>query len=259
MKDSDLIFGLMASINKSEYSVSDLKWLTKPFNISESSLRTTLSRITSKGTVESHKKGRNAFYKFSSKGKRISSNVSFSFKEPDWNNWDRSWMGVLFSVPVIDNSLRYHIRKKLTVYRFAPLYPGVWIRPHNKNEELENNLKDIITNRHCITVRFQSLSDISRKEVIRLWKLNDVNKSLGLGLKILDDKNRNLVSLSPENAFVDQMLTGGKIVNLLFKDPLLPWEFLPENWNGKQLRDKFSKWIKAVADISKPYWGEIFE
>jgi DNA-binding transcriptional regulator PaaX len=145
------------------------------------------------------------------------------------------------------------------MYRFAPLYPGVWIRPYNKNENLEAGLKDIINKKHCSIIKYHYLKGIGKKEVIRLWKLDRINKTLGSGLKLIDDKNSNLASLSPEKAFIDHMVTGGKIVNLLFKDPLLPWEFLPENWNGKQLREKFSQWIKAVAEISKSYWGKIYE
>ncbi len=259
MKNSDLIFGFIASMSKPEYSFPDLEWLARPFNVSENCLRTSLSRMVSKDILDSRKAGRNAFYKLSKRGQKIGGNVSFSFREPDWSGWDRSWTGVLFSVPNIENSFRYHIRRKLTAYRFAPLYPGVWIRPANKNESLKNNLSDIIKSKHCSIVRFKYLTSISKDEVIRLWKLKKINKILDSGLEIIDSKNRNLDSLSPEEAFVDHMLTGGKLVNILFQDPLLPDEFLPESWNGKELRDKFSVWIKAVSEISKPYWGKIFE
>ncbi len=259
MKNSDLVFGLMVSLGKAEYSIDDLKWLTGPFKVAENCIRTTLSRMVSKNVLESRKQGRNAYYRLNRKGQRIGSNVSFSFREPDWSGWDGSWTGVLFSVPGIKNSARYHIRRKLAAYRFATLYPGVWVRPYNINEDHENNLKDILNSRHCSMVRFQYLNDMGKEDIIRLWKLNEINEILGSGLKIINNKTRDMASLSAEEAFVDRMLTGGEMVNILFKDPLLPDEFLPEGWNGKGLRNEFSVWVEAVSERSRPYWSKIFE
>jgi phenylacetic acid degradation operon negative regulatory protein len=257
MKNSDLIFGLIASTGKPEYSYSDIEWLSKPFNVSENCLRTSLFRMVSRDILESRKNGRNTYYKIGKRGQRIGSNMSFSFRGSDWSGWDGSWTGVLFSVPNIDNSARYRIRRKLTVYRYAPLYSGVWVRPENKNENLENNLKDILKSKHCSIIKFKYLNGISKEEVISLWKLNKINKILDSGLKIINSKSKNLTLLSPEKVFIYYIITGGELVDILFQDPLLPDEFLPENWKGKELRNKFTVWSNAVSEISKPYWGRI--
>ena len=53
MKDSDLIYGIMASLGEDEYSVNYLKYLLSPFNVTDSSLRTVLSRMQKSGVIES--------------------------------------------------------------------------------------------------------------------------------------------------------------------------------------------------------------
>lgn len=101
MNNSELIFGIMSAYGHDDYSFYQLKHLTSPFGVTETSLRTSLSRMVKKQTILSRKEGKSAFYSLSKKGQRISSNVTFSFKELDWSSWDRKWWGVLFTVPEI--------------------------------------------------------------------------------------------------------------------------------------------------------------
>lgn len=62
-----------------------------------------------------------------------------------------------------------------------------------------------------------------------------------------------------EQALVEKMVVGDEIVNILFKDPLLPEVFLPEEWKGKELRQGFIEWDNEVTNISRPYFWRIFK
>ena len=257
MNASDLIFALIATINKSEYSIADLKWLTAPFGLSDSNLRTNLSRMTTKGLLHSQRVGKLAYYSFGNKGAKIRSNVSYSFETPDWSNWDESWIGILFSVPDIEKEERYKIRKKLTAYRFAPFFSGVWIRPYNEAEKPEINLKSRSSTKHCKTIRFFPVEKFGNEDINRIWKIALVNQNLTNGLKLLREKYNELTKLTPEQAFVNKILIGNQIVHLLFTDPLLPDRFLPSDWKGNKLRKEFTEWDKKVSEISKPFWSNI--
>ena len=52
------------------------------------------------------------------------------------------------------------------------------------------------------------------------------------------------INFSPKYALQEKMYTGGIIVDLLFKDPLLPDIFLPKDWKGDELKKKFKIWDK---------------
>lgn len=259
MKESDLIFGLMATFNKKEFSISYLKYLTEPFKITESSLRTNLSRMTRKDLLKSRHEGKRAYYSFGRRGKTIKSNVALSFKSLNCSRWDNSWLGVLFSVPDIKKSERYYIRKKLLAYRFVSLYPGFWIRPFNKKENIKESLKNLIENKYCRMIRFQYFNGLSNKEVAKLWKLNEINKSFINGLRIIKRSRDKLEKLLPKQALIEEMIVGNKIVKILFKDPLLPKNFLLKDWRGEELKEEFSIWIKEIKKISKPYWEKVFK
>ncbi len=259
MNDSDLIFGLMAAFGKNEYAFSDLVHLSLPFKVTETSLRTNLSRMSKRDLILTRREGKNGFYSFAEKGNRIKENVSKSFNSLDWNNWDNMWWGIFFSVPEVKKAERYKIRKKLLSYRFVSLYPGFWIRPMNKLEKLEKSLSNIFNNEHCKVIKFQGHKEFSRKEVSKLWNLDEINNKFKKGLELLNEKMSLLTTMAPIEALKERMITGGLIVDILFKDPLLPDMFLPNDWKADELKKKFEIWDKITTEKSRSYWEKIFK
>jgi phenylacetic acid degradation operon negative regulatory protein len=259
MKDNELIFGLMASLGRENYSISQLRNFIRPFGTTETSLRTNLSRMVRRGDLESFRDGNKVFYGFSSKAREISANVALGFRSVDWSGWDESWWGVLFSVPELEKEERYRIRKKLTAYRFAPLFAGTWIRPSHPKDKMEMRLQSIRRSPHCRMIRFEVMADMTKTEVVRLWKLDTVNKAFQKGLEKIQRSRKSLANLSPERAFVAGMETSSEIVNILFSDPLLPERFLPKSWKGNALREAFKEWNQVSSERSRPFWENVLK
>ncbi len=259
MTDIELIFGLMATFGKHEYLFSDIRHLTAPFNISETNLRTILSRMAQRRIIQIRSSGKRSFYRFTNKSAYISSNVSQSLKQPDWSNWNQRWWGVLFSVPESRKDERYRIRKLLTQYRFAGFTPGFWARPQNAEEHLEISLRKVFEHEYCRIINFKPHKKISPQEARQLWKLTKTNSEFKKGLSVIQSIKSNLHSVSPEEALVQKMLTGGVIVAILFKDPLLPDIFLPENWLGNLLRKEFLELDETLTQLSRSYWSIIYQ
>jgi phenylacetic acid degradation operon negative regulatory protein len=259
MNSYDIISGLMISLGKKEYSIESLKYLTDLFNIKESNLRTNLSRMKNNGIVQIRKTGKKAYYSLSEKYVRISKNVSLSFKNLSWEKWNGEWLGVAFSVPESNKSFRHKIRKKLTAYRLAALYPGFWIRPFNNAEKLLTKLDDLRKNNFCTFIKFNLIDAPKKESIIKMWNLIKVNLELLKGLSLLTAEKKTLKNITPAKALIKKINIGSTIVPLLFKDPLLPDCYLPDNWKGPELRKKFILWDELVTDISKPYWKKIFK
>lgn len=259
MQHSDLIFGLMAAIGKKEYSIHDFKYLLDPFATTESCLRTTLFRMKANKLLSSRREGKNVFYFFSQKAKSISDNLIHGFKMLDWSNWNKTFWGVHFSIPENQKPLRHRIRKKLSKYRFALLYDGFWIRPFHEQEKLEVKLKEIFTNNYCKAIQFSPYIDFSNSEIQTLWKLRVINQQFHRVLYLLREKLKIIKNLSPRQALVEKMDVGNKVVNIIFKDPLLPPLYLPEDWQGVELKRIFSRWEKNITGISRPYWERILK
>ncbi|MBI9107429.1 MAG: hypothetical protein JEZ04_11855 [Spirochaetales bacterium] len=255
MKESDLIYGIMASLGKEEYSIVYMKYLLEPFNVSDSSLRTTLSRMMEKGLLKSRKTGRLVFYSFEEKGLRIRGNVSYSFHTSDWSKWDNTWWGYVFTIPSGDKNLRYKVRTKLEKYRFVSLYPGYWIRPFHESEKIDEKFNDLMNSGYGHLIKVEFISELTKEGISELWKIESVNEDFETGLKHLNESILKLPNVDPQEAFRLKMLIGNEIVHLLFRDPLLPKCFLPNNWKGEELRKLFSDWEKAVNIKAELFWN----
>lgn len=171
MDNSDIIFGIMASLGKDEYSFAGLEYLTSPFGMTLSSLRTNLHRMTKKELIKVRKQGKKAFYGFGKRGERISRNVALGFKNPDWSHWDKTWIAAVFSVPQKQKELRYKFRKKLTAYRFAPFYPGFWIKPFHPKEKTIQALESFSETDFFSLIKFSHIKELTKEKVNELWDL----------------------------------------------------------------------------------------
>lgn len=258
MKESDLLFGLLISFYKEEFSFSDIAFLTAPFNVSETSLRTSLSRMTGNEILSVRKDGKKAFYSFTNKSKKISSNVALSFQTPNWKNWENDWWGISVSLPKNERSQRYYLNKKLVNHRFAALHPGFWIRPFNKNEEIGKRMKNVINSKYTKVVLFKFYSEDELLKIPALWNIKRINQGykecIDSITKCYDDYNLE----DPRESLVGKMTVGNIVVKQLFKDPLLPQKFLPDDWQGDNLRTAFKKWDSLTTLKSKPHWQQIF-
>ena len=258
MKENDLIFGLMASFDKEAYTFDDLRHLTAPFDLSAPSLRTNLSRMVSAKLIQSERVGRRAYYRFADKGRRISANVSHGFTALQWDGWDGAYWGVIFSVPEACGENRHTIRKKLSKYRFACLTPGFWIRPLYPDEDIPRLFQNILSTGFCQLIRFYNYEELPAEQASAMWNLQEVNRGFFSGLALLDQAEKSLDALSPEQALVQKMYVGDAVVNRIFDDPLLPPRFLPPDWQGQTIRRRFSHFDRLATKRSKPYWEIIF-
>lgn len=258
MKDSDLIFGLMASFGKKEYSVADLIHLTKPFKVTENSLRTNLSRLKNNAVIKAHRNARNVFYSFYKRGKKMELIADLSFNPLKWDTWNGEWLSVIFSVSEKNKDLRYQLRKRLKTYHFAPQYPGFWIRPYHQTEYDKYNFKKIFNFENVKLIKFSYLNQLDTYDIQKIWNIQQLNAEFIKGINIISKHLNTFKSISPERALVKKMELGEILVDLIFKDPLLPPALLPPGWKGNDLRIVFFNLDKTLTEISKPYWNKIF-
>lgn len=249
MKESELILDLMCEFDKTAYSIAALKKLIYPFRVTESSLRANLSRMNAKGSV----------VKRTSKG-AVSYGLSASMKEglalvrasrlpaAAESKWDKTWMGILFSVPEAEQGERYPIRKLLAADKFACLYPGFWIRPAYPSPEapsLPGSLHRVI--------RFEFDKPLSAEEVDRLWNVRALDKELSVAIELLQTSRQNRGRLNPESALIERMTVAKEIDAVLASDPLLPPQLLPASWHGDRIRVEYERWRGDIVALSEPY------
>lgn len=257
MNDTDIVVGIMASLGRAEYTVGELMALTRPFGVTAASLRTNLSRLKKKDFLSARPRGGKTAYFFAAKGEAINANVALSFGEPDWTGWDKSFWGILLSLPAGDKKGRYRITKKLSLYRFAPLSPGFWMRPCLPREKLERKLEILFRDDRCRMVRFHPVRPFTKAEAAALWDIAGAQDEMRAAVRQAVDAMKRSRGLTPVEAFIERLTTGERIVAALFRDPLLPREFLPADWPAPELRRLFTKFDSAMVSLSRPFWESI--
>ncbi len=257
VKDSELLFGIMASLGRKWYKVEELLALCAPFSSRPGSLRTSLCRLQKKGVLVSRRiQGRSA-YAFSAKGRRIGANVAAGFETADWQGWDGSYWGILLSLPSSCREERYRITKKLRAFRFAPFFPGFWIRPFRRSEHIKSRLESIFADPRFSPLRFKPHRPLKPDEAERLWKIDQAGTVMRKALSLAEAGLEKLSSASSQEAFAMRYRLGGELVQALFSDPLLPAEFLPADWPAPGLRRLFKRFDGLAAERSKPFWEGI--
>jgi len=97
MTEADTVSALLVSLSVDELSMRQLRALVGLFDIGETSLRSTLSRLHARSMIEVRKQGRGAFCRLGGGGIAVGRNVSRHFHEPDWTGWDGRYWEVAFS------------------------------------------------------------------------------------------------------------------------------------------------------------------
>ncbi|WP_103341960.1 PaaX family transcriptional regulator [Amycolatopsis sp. CA-126428] len=103
------------------------------FDISPASARAAIRRLAARGLLTVSRSGRTTAYGIPARTseviiERTHRMLTFGTTAPDW---DGQWTVVTFSVPEQERGLRTALRSRLRVLRFAALYDGVWISPHD--------------------------------------------------------------------------------------------------------------------------------
>ncbi|SED09858.1 transcriptional regulator, PaaX family [Amycolatopsis tolypomycina] len=115
------------------------------FDISPASARAAIRRLAARGLLTVSRSGRTTAYGIPARTseviiERTHRMLTFGTTPPDW---DGQWTVVTFSVPEQDRGLRTALRSRLRVLRFAALYDGVWVSPHDLAEAALAALREL--------------------------------------------------------------------------------------------------------------------
>jgi phenylacetic acid degradation operon negative regulatory protein len=107
--------------------------LLDEFGITADGARAAMRRLAARGLLTVVRSGRTTAYGIPPRTsevivERTHRMLTFGASAP---SWDGHWTVVAFSVPEQDREVRTALRARLRVLRFAALYDGVWVSPHD--------------------------------------------------------------------------------------------------------------------------------
>ncbi|HET8683467.1 MAG TPA: PaaX family transcriptional regulator C-terminal domain-containing protein [Micromonosporaceae bacterium] len=248
------------------FAVGDLIRLLAPLGVDGQTLRTQVSRLTSKGLLEREQGAR---YRLSPHAERIAA-------EGDLRIYARQrpaelvdgWAVAVFSVPEQQREKRHQLRSRLSWLGFGSLDGGVWLAPRRTLEPAVEAVRemgmeafvDIFEAHHrafgsprwlvercwdlpALRTRYGELVALMRPIRDR-WTGPGTVPSGGDGTTAGDEDEGGTGDLA---AFVDFTTALLRWRHVPFFDPGLPAEVLPEAWPGTAAAAIFDELVQLLA------------
>jgi phenylacetic acid degradation operon negative regulatory protein len=227
-------------------------------------VRTSVFRLSREGWLTSRQVGRRSFYSISEVGQRRFENAFKRIYAKPQVNWDGVWRIVITTQ--IENAQREALRAELTWMGFGVIAPGVLAHPMVDIDSVMSTLQELGLKEEVIILQARSDMSPSLQPLKRLvrecWNL----EQLSLSYRRFLDRFRpvwkalvNAQDLEPEQCFKVRTLLIHQYRRILLRDPQLPEELLPTDWEGTSARLLCSNLYRLVQGPAEQHLSRVLE
>jgi phenylacetic acid degradation operon negative regulatory protein len=225
-----LIFDLLSTLRRGSMPVAALVQAGALFGIAEGSLRVALTRLLADGRVERDERG---CYRLGTPAAPVQAMVG------GWRGIDRRtrpWTGRWIGVHVVAGPARRAAtrasERALRLLGFEPLAATLRVRPANLRgavEVVRTTLHGLGLSDSALVFELGGLDDVSDAHARRLWDGDALVRRYRAARADLERSAERLPALSEDEAMVESFGLGGRVVQMLVLDPLLPAPLLDES------------------------------
>jgi phenylacetic acid degradation operon negative regulatory protein len=215
--------------------------LLEPMGINQRLVRTSVFRLTREGWLIAEKVGRRSYYGLTAAGRRRFEKAFKRVYSGVQPTWDGAWTLVILNQ--LDPDTRRDVRQELEWMGFGGLTPGMVAHPMVDRAELNATLQE--QNALDDTIIFETRAQDSfasrplRLQVKDAWNLEQLSEGYREFLdqfRPLWQEMSKLETPPPMECFLARTLLIHEYRKLLLRDPLLPEELLPSDWEGRAAR-----------------------
>ncbi|MDH3442000.1 MAG: phenylacetic acid degradation operon negative regulatory protein PaaX [Gammaproteobacteria bacterium] len=226
------------------------------FGINERLVRTSVFRLARDGWLEVDQVGRRSYYSLSSDGAEKFEQATARIYGDPRQSWDGDWCLVLLAG--LDAEQKEAARKDLSWLGFGAISNNVLAHPKPAIGEVEIALRRNGLDEQVVLMRGTTLGrkqdDAMRGLVHKSWNLDVIGEQYAAFVEQFRPVFRpaqSAASVDARIAFQVRTLLIQEYRRILLRDPLLPAELLPANWNGTaayQLCRNLYGLVYAAAD-----------
>lgn len=239
----DLVFTLFGDFllhREGPVWVGSLIALLEPLGLSETNVRTVLSRMAAKGWLTSEREGRRSYYELTGKGRRLLEEGEVRIHHPPLGEeWDGEWTLLAYSIPEEQRALRDRLRVRLSWLGFGSFGNGLWLSPRDLRTEVEELSEEMGVEEHLEVFRGNPVGTSDPERLIaRCWDLSELNDRYDAfvgrhlaGCVALRDEGPDAVE--PREAFERRFRLVHEYREFPLLDPFLPRPLQPADWAGE--------------------------
>ncbi len=214
--------------------------LMQPLGLSERLVRTGVYRLAREKWLRARQTGRRSYYTITNEGLGSFTDADARIYAAHAIAWDGNWV-LVQTLPDAAPQARKKTRDLLTWHGFGQLSPTTMIKPGNDTGNVIQVLDGAGLGRSSIVFS----SDLANRSdchsiVANGWNLHELSAAYQRLLNCFAEAG-DVAEHSPQEAFVARSLLIHQYRRILLKDPQLPDELLPADWNGEKARKLVSK------------------
>lgn len=248
-----LVLDLLLAHGEAPLPVACLLAAAGLFGISENHLRVTLVRLCEQGMVQAQ--GR-AVYTLGPAAASLAHEVArWRQSRQRLCAWQGHYLAIHTCGPSLGRSHAPHLRA-LKLLGFAPLHPGLQVRPYNLDESpqaLHQRLQQLGLHPQAVLLVVQQFTPADQARLPTLWDGAALNLGYRLTREALEHWLAQAHTLDTARAARESYLLGGNAIRQLIYDPLLP-----EPWVDGGERDAFVNALLAMDDYGRGIWQQFF-
>ena len=205
------------------------------FGISERLVRTSVFRLSQDGWLESEQRGRRSYYRLTADGRqRFRTATQRIYGEPA-SGWDGEWCLLLLSG--LDAVARDLVRKECGWLGFAAMSINVLAHPGSEMADLDETLTRLGVEEDVVVMSGRTLRNEAALRVLVRggWNLDDIDQRYRDFLAMFQPVSTaasNAPAIDVHTAFLVRTLLIQEYRKVLLRDPQLPEELLPDDWQG---------------------------
>ena len=215
-------------------TVGELVAVASLFGISDGAARTCLWRMVSNGELTSVDGTYALAGSLRERRQRVDEAARLDDAAPPWNG---TWELAVVSLDRRSAADRLALRKAATALHLAELREGIWIRPDNLDRDRLPGLRAVL-DRQCVHFH-DAATDIPAATVRSLFRLDewaaDARRLTGALREEVD------AEVVPADDLPYRFGLSVAVVRHLQLDPMLPAEFIPDEWPGQDLRGVYRR------------------
>jgi phenylacetic acid degradation operon negative regulatory protein len=227
--------------------------LLQPFELSEGAVRTVLSRMARKGWLQTRRVGRHAFYQLTPRGRKLLEEGQARIYRPSWDGpWDERWFLLAYSIPEDARKLRDRLRDRLAWLGFGSLGNGLWISPHDVQDQVEELSSQLGLEEHLECFRADRVAGAPVDQLVaRCWDLAGVDRDyrafIDRWAPELDRIKAPDEEIPDEECYTLRFDLIHEFRAFPLEDPYLPRPLLPPSWAGEDATRVFHQLHDRLA------------
>jgi phenylacetic acid degradation operon negative regulatory protein len=219
----NLLLDLLRTSTSNAWPVKKLIEIAGMFDISENAVRVNLSRLVSRGLIETDSRG---FYLMTRRYDPLRNWIDdWTRGEQRVTDWNDHWLCVT-PPPAIKKKDWLALDKSLLRFGFRPIETRMWVRPDNLSRSIDsvNELINAVSGiSDLIFTKIVELTINSQKlELETLWDRAALEEQYSRYTQRLTTSMQRLENADHSTALAESFILGGEVIHLLALDPLLP-------------------------------------